>query len=534
MPLWAFAGAAKHASVGKALRSPARTERLVYLKSGCRSPLVNRKCIIPGTLAGVGAVQPCTTELDWTRHYGGRSQHVPMAAEPSGQEDGVGIASKKPQIVSVDEYLIAAGGQGVFQNRLFATMSLLYACVAFDAMLAAFLAPALGARWGLTVAQQGLIPSSWFVGGLIGFALSGLFADTLGRRPTMLALSVVRCFGDVLTFTAPSLPWLLTSRILAAAGTMGAFNMIYPLLAELSPPEERAAIKRRTGLVWQCAVVVLVAMAYLLRSFPWQAFSAVLLPASFLAVVWLFRGLPESPRFLLVKGRHLQALALLRAVALCNGRLHACDHLRLATSHIEDCESGTGGKATPRGNLATLFVREQSGRTIALLIFNLVASCTYYGLTFAPVASLGSNAYLSQLSAALLEIPAILLVAPLANKLGRRPALIGLLGVFAGAILALAMMSHSAMQLRLGAMLIGRMSGSAFNTLKWVANAENFPTAVRGAGLAAAGLSGMLGGSLGPVIFTLAPSPFLVLSSLCLLGIFAVWTLPETNGTELD
>jgi len=308
---------------------------------------------------------------------------------------------------------------------------------------------------------------------------------------------------------------------------------MYPLLAEFSPPKERVAVKTVGSILFHCGVLALVAVAYLTRSFPWQTFSLALVPASLLAVVWLVCRLPESPRFLLVKGRQAEALALLRAVASCNGCLQECDHLRLATTSFKHIEDGRGGRATPRGGLGALLARGQSGRTIALLIFHLVACCTYYGLTFAPVASFGNDALLSQLAAALLEIASMLLVAPLANKHGRRPFLIGLLGVFAGANLALATVSASATKLRLIAVLAGRMSGSTLNSVKWVVSAENFPTAIRGSGLAAAGLSGMLGGSLGPLIF-MCPSPFLMLSSLCLPGMVAVWALPETKGKELD
>jgi len=473
--------------------------------------------------------------LDWTSHYNGKSKGASIAAETSGPSNGVRMAeSSKARIVSVDEYLVIAGGWSIFQNRLFAAMSLLYMCVSFDMFLAVFLAPTLGAQWGLTIPQQGLIASSWFVGGLIGYVLSGLFADTLGRRPTLLALSVLRCFGDCFTFASASLPWLLASRILAAVGTTGAFNMTYPLLAEFSPPEQRAEIKTATSIVFQSGIVALVVVSYLLRSFPWQTLSLALVPASLLAAMWLFYRIPESPRFLSLRGRQEEALSILRDVASCNGRLQECDHLRLSTTSNEDIEDSRRGRANPRGSVGALLARGQSGRTIALLVFHLVASCTYYGLTFAPVASFGNDAYLSQLAAPLLETLPLLLIAPLANKHGRRPAMIGPLVVFAAANLALATMSNSATQWRLTAVLAGRMSGCTLNTVKWVVTAENFPTAIRGAGFAAGGLAGMLGANLGPLIFMYAPSPFLVLSSLCLLGVVAIWALPETKGKELD
>lgn len=460
-------------------------------------------------------------------------KNTSMAAEPPGLETASNAeAARRPHNVSVDEYLVAAGGWGKFHRRLFALMALHYACISFDWLLAVFLAPALGAQWGLTIPQQEMIASSWFAGGLLGFLLSGFVADTLGRRPSMLAFGVLHCFGDILTFAAPSLPLLLAARIVAATGTIGAFNMTFPLLAEFSPPKERAAIKKKMGINWQCGVVALVMVSYMLRSLPWQAHSLALVPASAIGVALLFYGLPESPRFLLVKGRHAEALEVLRAVAKGNGHLHECDHLRLAISSKDG--NGKSGSNIPKGGLKALFAGDTVGRTLSLLVLNFVTSCTYYGLTFAPAECLGTNLYLSQLEATLLEIPALLIIPLLANKLGRRYALISLLGVFAFSSLALTKMPMSAMQLRLAAQLAGRMAGSAANTLKWVAIAESFPTAIRGMGLAATGIFGMLGASLGPVVFAWAPSPFLSLGILCLPGIAAVWSLPETNGKELE
>mmetsp|Transcript_51671 Transcript_51671/g.102732 ORF Transcript_51671/g.102732 Transcript_51671/m.102732 type:complete len:546 (+) Transcript_51671:41-1678(+) len=533
---------------------PARTEHLLLHKGITSRPQVNCRTFFlpaayssppsngggfsrPGTLAPAGTEQPGTAHMDWMQQYLAAFSRTSMAAEPSDLEatGSVGAAmQRRPQAVSVDEYLVAAGGWGKFQNRLFATMFLHYACISFDWIMAAFLAPALGAQWGLTLPQQEMIASSWFVGGLIGFLLSGFSADTLGRRPSMLAFGVLHCFGAVFTCAAPSLPLLLAARILTAIGTIGAFNMTYPLLAEFSPPSERAVIKKRMGLNWQCGVVALVVVAYQLRSFPWQALSLALVPACSFGVLWLFRGLPESPRFLLVKGRHAEALESLRVVASSNGRLYDCEHLRLAAPS-KDGDDGKGVSSTiPTSGPMALLASGQLGRTLALLTLNLVASCTYYGLTFAPVASLGTNLYLCQLTATLLEIPALLLISPLANQLGRRFALISFLGVFACASVALTRIPVSATQLRLAAVLVGRMSGSALNTLKWVAVAENFPTAIRGTGLAVTGIFGMLGASFGPLIFAWAPSPFRMLSILCLLGVAAVLLLPETNGKDLD
>lgn len=437
------------------------------------------------------------------------------------------VEARSVREVSVDEYLVAAGGWGRFQTRLTVKVALVYAFVGVDSLFSAFLAPALGEQWGLPLVQQQLLSSFWFAGGLAGFLLSGAVADSRGRRCALLVFSAVHRLGNVLTLVSPSFHTVLASRVVTAVGAVGSFNVLYPLVAEYAPPECRAGAKQLLGFAWNGGVMLLVAVAFAVRMLPWQALSLAVIPGV-LATAWLLKDLPESPRFLWANARETEAARALDLVARTNGRGPQRD-IKLVSSPPK-----SAGASMMRG----LFCIEQRMRTIVLLFVNFVCAAAYYGLCFAPVAGPGAGLYLGQLSATVLEVPALLLAAPLADKFGRRWSLAGLL---VASTLSLGVLATTPVggtptgsPLRWAAVLLARCTGQAAASLKWVVNAENFPTSSRGAGMALAGVCGSLGGCLGPALFAASPAPFALLGALCLPAAACALLLPETARRELE
>eukprot|EP00418_Pyrodinium_bahamense_P087415 CAMPEP_0179065316 /NCGR_PEP_ID=MMETSP0796-20121207/28396_1 /TAXON_ID=73915 /ORGANISM="Pyrodinium bahamense, Strain pbaha01" /LENGTH=511 /DNA_ID=CAMNT_0020762281 /DNA_START=78 /DNA_END=1613 /DNA_ORIENTATION=+ len=442
---------------------------------------------------------------------------------------GNDVEAAEPQGVSVDGYLALAGGWGRFQTRLAVKVALVYAFVGIDSLFAAFLSPALGAQWNLSLVQQQLLSSLWFIGGLMGFLLSGVVADARGRRAALVLFSLVHRVGDVLTFLSPSFWAVLAARMLTSVGAVGTFNVLYPLVAEYSPPKYRARAKQMLGFAWNAGVLVLVAIAFAVRAWPWQALALAVVPGIF-ATAWLLRDLPESPRFLWMQGRDADAMRTLQVVARTNGKSPGSARLMSAPQRSAD--------GPWVSMLHGLFCKEQRFRTIALLFLNFVCSAAYYGLCFAPVVGLGSGLYLGQLSATVLEVPALLLTAPLADRLGRRWSLAGLVTTSGLALFMLATgpagSAVTGTPLGWTATLLARCTGQSAASLKWVVNAENFPTSARGAGMALAGICGSLGGFIGPLVFATSSAPFALLGVLCLPAAVCALSLPETAKRELD
>merc|ERR1740123_2318305 len=103
-----------------------------------------------------------------------------LAADAEAGETAVGGE------LSVDQYLILAGGWSRFQVHLAMKVAVICAFIGVDSLLAVFLAPALGMQWGLSLVEQQLISSTWFAFGILGFVLSGIVADNHGRRTALI------------------------------------------------------------------------------------------------------------------------------------------------------------------------------------------------------------------------------------------------------------------------------------------------------------------------------------------------------------
>ncbi|KAJ1455525.1 major facilitator superfamily domain-containing protein [Pelagophyceae sp. CCMP2097] len=478
---------------------------------------------LPGCLALPAPVQP--TSLSGLQ----RRRVAPLRASCAAAA-GAGL--------SVDEALVAGGGWGASQRRLRLKLGAAYAYVGADNLLGVFLVEAIAARgWRgsvLSLPQEQAVKSFFFAGGCVGLLVAGPLADAFGRRPVLVWFTALRTFATLACFACPSLAPLLAARALAGAGCAGSFNVIFPLLAEQAPPGKRATLKRDLGLAWNGGVLALVGGAFLLRSRPPRALALLFLPS--VAVSFALAGVAESPRFVAQAKGPGAALEPLRKIARANsvttGSLFRDDAFIVPESAVDDARPCAGSGALFRGGRWRL--------SLALALLNFVASGTYYGLALAPRASSTAGVFATQALATALEVPALLVVAPLADRLGRRKAVSILFAACAFACAALAALASLdgaapyAGAATLAALLLGRCTGQAAGTIKWVLNAEAFPTSCRITGLAFVGAAGQLGGWLAPMCFGVLPRPFLAFAcALSAMPLLVFACVPETNGKPL-
>lgn len=514
-------------------------------------PQKNHMALLQQSLKALNGPPQHGADAAWCGHYQGLSRPGAFAGQvadtghPSPKRGAMVLAADAEAgetavggELSVDQYLTLAGGWSHFQVNLAMKIAVICAFIGVDSLLAVFLAPALGMQWGLSLVEQQIISSTWFACGILGFMLSGIVADNHGRRTALILFALLHRLGDLLTFAVPSFQLLVVARGIAAMGGVGTFNVCYPLLAEYSPPSKRAQSKLLLGMAWNAGVAFLVVVAFAVRTLCWRYLGLAVAPG-IVATMWLLARMPESPRFLLVKGRNAEAKAALEAVAIANGAMLPAGSL--APHTVSKQSEGTGHSIWSWFDWS-LFASGQRTITVAVLFVNFACSAAYYGLTFAPPGWLGGKSvYWNQLSATLLEVPVLLLAAPLADKLGRRWCLAGLLGTSALASLILVAIDLPVARGILGtssslcsaAALLGRCSGQAALSLKWIISAENFPTSARGAGMALSGVVGSLGGTLGPLAFAAMPAPFAFFLVLCLAAAISTLMLPETARREL-
>jgi len=111
----------------------------------------------------------------------------------------------------------------------------------FDTLIMSFIAPALATAWRLDDASLGPLFAAGLVGAAIGALASGLLADRIGRRPTLLLCVLVFGVTTLACAAARSVEVLVALRLLGGLGLGGAIPAITALTAEQARPDRRAA-----------------------------------------------------------------------------------------------------------------------------------------------------------------------------------------------------------------------------------------------------------------------------------------------------
>ncbi|MGE5112466.1 MAG: sugar porter family MFS transporter [Acidobacteriaceae bacterium] len=179
-------------------------------------------------------------------------------------------------------------------------------------------------------------------GGIAGALLSGIFARFLGRKKSLLFAGFIFTAASALSALLPPLPVLSASRF-ALGFAVGIASFVVPLfLSETAP----ASIRGSMGTLFQLMITIGIFLISLTNVLIARAFanSATSLPLMFLTITvfaaLMFLGgfiLPESPRWLMLKGRKEQAIAVLRRT------LNTEQEIALEIAEIEQALHGPQG-----------------------------------------------------------------------------------------------------------------------------------------------------------------------------------------------
>ena len=171
--------------------------------------------------------------------------------------------------------------------------------------------------WGLSPGVHGIAMASALYGTVVGSLLGGWPADRFGRKATLLWIGVLYFLGAVGSALAPNVAVFILARVIGGLG-IGISTVVAPMyISEIAPPQHRG----RLAGMFQFNIVFGILVAFvsnaLLAGIGVNAWRWMLGVAAFPSVLYtLFcLGLPESPRWLLVKkGDREQGLQVLQRI----------------------------------------------------------------------------------------------------------------------------------------------------------------------------------------------------------------------------
>ncbi|KAK9064495.1 hypothetical protein SSX86_015877 [Deinandra increscens subsp. villosa] len=162
---------------------------------------------------------------------------------------------------------------------------------------------------------EGLIVAMSLIGATLVTTCSGAISDSLGRRPMLVMSSVLYFFGGLVMLWSPNVYILLLGRLLDGLGIGLVVTLVPVYISETAPPETRGSLNTLPQFMGSGGMFLSYCMVFgmsLMESPSWRLMLGVLSVPSLFYFVFTIFFLPESPRWLVSKGRMLEARRILQ------------------------------------------------------------------------------------------------------------------------------------------------------------------------------------------------------------------------------
>ncbi|XP_049764537.1 facilitated trehalose transporter Tret1-like [Schistocerca cancellata] len=260
-----------------------------------------------------------------------------------------------------------------------------------------------------------------------------------GRKVAGYLAAAPFALGGVLLVQGRSLGWLVAARLFAGVGSGGVLALAPHYVAEVAQERHRGAL----GTVFAIQLNAGILLAYVVGAVAtYRSVCAlcIALPTVFVAA---WTALPETPQYLLSRGRDVDALRSLRWLRGADYDVEE-ELERLKKSAASSSRDEDTGRAQQKPSLADFFLDRASRRafiTVLVLIANLQLCGNFVVMNYAVelFSEAGSSvpAAWSAVVVAALQLAASALTSQLVDRAGRRPLLLASNAAVAGSLAAL-------------------------------------------------------------------------------------------------
>merc|ERR550539_578388 len=372
------------------------------------------------------------------------------------------------------------------------------------------------------------VSSSVYMASKMGASIVwGLFSDRFGRKKGILACAVCLTLTGLASSFSPNMITFIILRGTVAFSATGLFLCGFVYSMELVGGVWSTLVSFGLEYSWALGYITVPLLAWALPR--WNNLQlGISIPTVLFAVVLAIPGLvPESPRWLLVKGRRKEAEEIIEKAR----RINKMEEKVGPADTVVETGGETSDKATP-GTVIDLFRFPALRRTTVIMYYlwftnNLV----YYGFTLNAGKLFPGDLHINILISAALEFLAYTVSIFSFLYLGRRWSVASFMGLGGVSLLLTLALSSEASKSALSQ--LGKFMITASFAMVYQYSTEIFPTVVRNAGLGSCSFFSRIGSIIAPFIgrevALLSPmAPVLIFGVTSVLAGLLTLLLPET------
>jgi len=414
---------------------------------------------------------------------------------------------------------------------------------AFNALSIAFVLPILVPLWHITAPEIGFLIGASYVGQIIGALAFSSAAERYGRVPCAAASTAIYAVMSLACAGAWSFSALLICRFIQGIGVGGEMPVAATYISELSKARGRGRFFMLYEMIFPIGLMVTGQVgAILVPQLGWQIMFLIGgIPG--LIIAFLLLRLPESPRWLIGKGRLAEAEAVVMRLEAAASKAGAA----LAKPPVVTMPVQVPVPPRSRGTWSELLSPAYRGRTLivwvlwaaAYLIANSLNNwmptlyTTVYHLALPQALRAASMTNVAQ-------VVLVLICAMVIDRTGRKYWMMGAFGL--GAVL-LSVLAFGGTQDVSWVIVFSTLSYGLVGSIAAVVylyTPEIYPTRMRAIGTGVATSWLRVASAIGPTLvgFMLGKggvdSVFLMFAGVAVLGLVAATRMIETRNLRLE
>ena len=396
----------------------------------------------------------------------------------------------------------------------------------------------------MQIQKSELAKTIFFAGQASASLIAGLIGDNLGRKLPVLIFGILVTLASLLASYTENYTIYLGCRFTLAFAITCSLNA-YVLIMEITGTKYRQLAGTGIQCFFAFGQMTLSGLAYYIRT--WRSLQIAMTVLN-IPVILIYFIVPESPRYLLNKGKVDEVDAIVRKIAKSNNKKDN-DVEKMSEDLIKNSNSGSDSKDDEETEVASFFDmfkrKSMAMVTLKTCFLWITVSLSFYGVSL-NTDKMRGNIFINNIVSAAAELISCCTLAPyLADKYPYKKSLSACYGIGGICFLLCYIGENNGLNWKLATFIgfLAKFFIAAAFAIIYNFTAGLFPTVVRGNAVSLASSSARFGSMLIQVakivgifldgLIGWTSSIFLIFAALTILSVLVILTMPETFGKPM-